>query len=654
MAYEGGAQGNQASGSDKPDPTLRAYQKQIEELEKSPEFRKRISNIKTWREYVSGIQHGDDDPGLVRTNIIYVNQATILPRTYAKNPELAIAPTQSVDPVRYQAVKGFAESLRMVLDRMFIKDGKLKKRMKAGLRSIMTTGEMWLKLIYTRDFTTDPVVLARLQDTQDNIARLQMLAAKLTDPQSVEENEYTRSQLEQQMAALQQNVEVIAAEGFVLDNVPTEDMLILDPTIVNFDYYVEARRICQGFWFTPEEYEEEFGSITGGVKGNEPAYYGKMEPGEKSGGYVKSAKGKEANFVRVREVWDRAQSTVYTFADGCKEYCRAPYSPSKLGERWYPFFRHGWNLRDGSCEALSDVALQQELQDEYNRTRTNYAQDREDTKPLKIIRKGGQLTPEDVERIQKAPRNSWVPVEGQGGRPLQDDVAELQGARLDPTLYDTSAIRADMELVAGRGDADAGSIAEAKTATEAEILAQGLMTRSEERQDSNEDLITEMAQYAAEIALQQLSLEQVQRIAGPSAVWPTLSKEEIFDLVTIEIRAGSSGKPNKNQEREQWLKLKPEIERTILAVVQMRAQGQTAVADAMIALLKETLRRFDERLDLDALIPPAAPAPMLAQSPVMQALGAEAGMPPGQEYLPAGTPANVVPFPTAVNPAVNQ
>ncbi len=648
MAYGGGAQsGGKPAGSDKPDPSLRAYQKQIEEIEKSQQFRNRIRNIKLWREYVSGRQHDDGEPGLVRTNIIWVNQATILPRTYAKNPELAIAPTQSVDPARYQAVKGFAESLRMVLDRMFIKDAKLKKRMKAGLRSVMTTGELWLKLLYTRDFKTDPVVFARLQDTQDNIARLQMLAAKLTDPQSIEENELTRSQLEQQMAALQQNVEVIAAEGFVLDNVMTEDMLILDPTIVNFDYYVDARRLCQSFWFTPEEYEEEFGSITSGTKGNQPTFYGKMEPGEQGGNPIKSVSGKEAqqNFIRVREVWDKAQLTVYTFADGCKEYCRDPYSPNKLGERWYPYFRHGWNLLDGSVQPLSDCALQTELQDEYNRTRTNYAEDREDTKPLKIIRKGGQLTPEDIDRIRKAPRNSWVPVEGQGGRPLSDDVAELKGASLDPTLYDTSQIRADMEMVAGRGDADAGSISEAKTATEAEILAQGLMTRSEERQDSNEDLITEMAQYAAEIALQQLSPEQVQRIAGPTAIWPELSKEDVFDLVTIEIRAGSSGKPNKNQEREQWLKLKPEIERTIMAVTQLRAQGQTAVADAMVSLLKETLRRFDERLDLDALIPPMPQQPMLAASPVMQALGAEVGMPPGQEYLPAQPAGNVVPFP---------
>ncbi|MCG3134262.1 MAG: hypothetical protein HMLKMBBP_01555 [Planctomycetes bacterium] len=653
MAYGGGAQsGENPAGPEQPDPSLRAYQKQIEELEKSTEFRNRLTNIKRWREYVSGAQHEDGLPGLVRTNIIFVNQATILPRTYAKNPELAIAPSQSVDPARYQAVKGFAESLRMVLDRMFIRDARLKKRMKAGLRSIMTTGEMWLKLLYTRDFTADPVVLARLQDTQDNIARLKMLAEKLTDPQSIEENELTRSQLQQQMAALQQNVEVIAAEGFALDNVPTEDMLILDPTIVNFDYYVEARRLCQSFWFTPEEYEEEFGSITAGTKGNQPTLFGTMEPGQQ-GGSVKSVSGKnpQRNFIRVREVWDKAQLTVYTFADGCREYCREPYSPNKLGERWYPFFRHGWNLLDGTVEPLSDCALQIELQDEYNRTRTHYAQDREDTKPLKIIRKGGQLTPEDVERIQKAPRNSWVPVEGQGGRPLSDDVAELKGASLDPTLYDTSQIRADMELVAGRGDADAGSIAEAKTATEAEILAQGLMTRSEERQDSNEDLITEMAQYAAEIALQQLSLQQVQRIAGPTAVWPELSKEEVFDLVTIEIRAGSSGKPNKNQEREQWLKLKPEIERTIMAVTQLRAQGQTAVADAMVSLLKETLRRFDERIDLDALIPPMPQQPMLAGSPVMQALGSEVGMPPGQEYLPAQPAGNVVPFP---QPAVNQ
>jgi membrane protein involved in colicin uptake len=70
------------------------------------------------------------------------------------------------------------------------------------------------------------------------------------------------------------------------------------------------------------------------------------------------------------------------------------------------------------------------------------------------------------------------------------------------------------------------------------------------------------------------------------------------------VRAGSSGKPNAQQDREQWGKIMPIVSEAMEKVATLRLNGQFDMADAVIALLRETLKRFEENLDVDALIPP--------------------------------------------------
>jgi hypothetical protein len=102
-----------------------------------------------------------------------------------------------------------------------------------------------------------------------------------------------------------------------------------------------------------------------------------------------------------------------------------------------------------------------------------------------------------------------------------------------------------------------------------------------------------------------MTLEDVQRIAGKGAVWPQMTKDQVFDLVQIEIRAGSTGKPNRAKEREQWVQMLPQIKEAVTQVAQLRAAGQDDMATTIIKLMEETLRRFDERLDIESFIPPA-------------------------------------------------
>jgi hypothetical protein len=190
----------------------------------------------------------------------------------------------------------------------------------------------------------------------------------------------------------------------------------------------------------------------------------------------------------------------------------------------------------------------------------------------------------------------------------------------------------DFEQTSGASDASRASIQKAKTATEAEIQSMGMQSRTAYRQDTIEEFIGEMAEYAAQIFLLELTPQQVERVAGPGYVWPTLPRDEVVDMVAIRIRAGSTGKPNRHQEREQWVQLAPQLMSFMQQVLQFRQAGLNDQAEGVIELLRETLKRFDERIDIEKFFPP-----LPAMQPMLPGAGAVPGAMPPQVMAPVGT-----------------
>lgn len=577
---------------------VKDYKKRIEAARKLAE--ERFKQYETNRQYVRGQIHDDGAKGLVRTNLILSTLATLLPQTYAKDPDISVAPAESVDPQQYGLIRQFGKTSEIVLQRKFVKEGKLKRRMKAMVRAAMTCEVGWVKLTYQKDIREDPQIRARIEDTQEQIQRLKarLQAVEDADP-GKEDLELARLQAELQ--GLQAKVEVSRETGFVIDKLLSESILILDPTVRDFDDYDQAAAIAQELWFDEDTYESRFG----------------RKPGEKATKFRTQVPGQDANaqqqpqsdegvcFYRVFEIWDKRTTTVYTWCEGEEGWCRRPFNPQRRPRRWYPFYALGFNIVDGQFYPVSDVQLLIELQDEYNTTRTNYADHRRHSLPIRVVRKGGNLTPEDIEKIQNAKSMEVVVVDGAPGSPLQDELATLQHPPIDPAVYDTTPIRADIEEVSGAGDAVRGSVLKAKTATEAEIMREGMMSRTAERQDTIEDVITVMAEDALQIALQEIDAAELVEIAGPQATWPDLTKEQILDQVNLQVRAGSTGKPNKMRERETWIELVPVVEASMAKIAEFEAVGRMDLAEAQRELVRETFRRFDERIDVDAFLGPS-------------------------------------------------
>ena len=586
---------------ERPEPTERerAHVRKLQRLIDTArsDNKAREAAFTRWRKgYKGRYTNPGGEESTYRVNLAYSNIATVLPRVYAKNPDISFSPREGVPPKKYELVKQFAKTGELITRQQLL-DAGLKRRAKTMVRSSMVTCIGWWKVAWQETKRADPILVNRANDIQDNLERIKTLSSQVKDDQSVD-SEAEQKELEDQLQALQQAPEVTLARGIVIDPVLSEDILILDRTIRGADEYVRAAKIAHRVWMTCEDYYDAFG-----YKPKKAKIYSKI--GAEAGGGSNKPDKADHEMVCTFEVWDKSANTVYTLCDGEEGYCRPPFVPQSLGERWYPFFALQFNPVDGEFYGLSDVELLDKLVAEYNKTRDDLAKHRAENLPVRVAKKGGNLTEEDGQKIQDRQSGDLIWVNGVPGQPLRDDLAELPGIPIDINNYDTMPIRYDMETLIGGGDAARGSITKAKTATEAEIMAQSLQSRTAERQDALEDMLADVSKYVFEICLLEMTLDDAIKVAGPGAVWPTMSREEAYGLVSVEIKAGSTGKPNKLQEQDRWLEMLPLMQQAMSAVVDLRSTGQHDMAEAVTELIRETFRRFDERLDVDKFIPPA-------------------------------------------------
>jgi len=182
-----------------------------------------------------------------------------------------------------------------------------------------------------------------------------------------------------------------------------------------------------------------------------------------------------------------------------------------------------------------------------------------------------------------------------------------------------------MERISGVQEALSAAInspGNPKTATEANIQQSGTNARTGADRDALEGMLTDLAQYTAEQAIQCLSIRDVQRMAGPKAFWPQgMSLEDLFTLVQVQITAGTTGKPRQGQDSQAWSTLLPLIKQTLLEVEGALAKGNMPMANALIELVKETMLRLGDESDVERFIPrqppPGTPGAQAPPPPVV-------------------------------------
>ena len=199
---------------------------------------------------------------------------------------------------------------------------------------------------------------------------------------------------------------------------------------------------------------------------------------------------------------------------------------------------------------LSDVWLARHPAAEFNRARQARREHRFQNRP-KYVGPKGVLLDEDKVKLQNAQSGEFL--ELQGLLPGQDAEKVLQPMKqhpLDPMLYDVAPEYEDILRILGSSESQLGQPDGGVTATAESIAASGRSVSAADNVDDLDDLLSALAQATGEMMLQELSKETVVEIVGPGAVWPELQikRDEISKDILLDIRAGSSGRPNRAAE----------------------------------------------------------------------------------------------------------
>lgn len=536
--------------------------------------------------------------------------ATLLPSLYSKNPEISVTPTRKGDigSHRYDL---FCETLETVINAHF-KKAKLKQRGKGVVRAALTCSYGVLKVVYQRDIDTDPVIHARLKDAQDNLARIDALLSAVQDDEQRSSLEAERMELAETIEGYQSGCEPEKLDGLVIDRLLTEHVII-DPDTVDFDDIDSAAWMCQCIPMSREFVEQTYK-----VKINGAAVYSderKIESKALGANPGDREQENDDDRVMVFEIWDARAQRVYTMVDGCPFFIREPYTPIKVGNRWFPFFFLTFSQVDGKVIAPSFVDLIEQLQEEHNDIRTREREHRDICKPGWIT--SASVEKKDIDQFAISGIGDIVVLKSDEGEDIRAKFIPKQYPPIDASLYDTTHIRQDFEEVGGLQDAMRSTFVKAKTATEANIMQESLSSRTAAFRDSVEDFLQDIAQYTAAILLNELDETHVAEIMGehqqitdqmgmvvgvePAYAWPQLTNEKLARMVEVKIEAGSTGSPNKQVEQENWQKVLPQVLQLEQLVYQYKMQGIDT--NPLEILLRETVRRFDDRLDPESLIP---------------------------------------------------
>lgn len=610
---------------------------------------------------------------------------------YARNPKVSVRPAEQVevayqppidptDPMaaieRFQDSEArrktnterqaFAKTLQIVVSKLW-EEGKLKKCMKKVVRSGFAVGIGWFKAALLFETQTDPQVQTAINDLRDNMQRVAKLKQDLAtgeseDPSATPED--VQRDLDEEMRGLEERVEIILRKAMAIDFVSAEHMQVaLD--VRDIDDHCEASWNANAMFKTKADARATFPNVTDEQWKQATLYFQReptnyqavtalsgdatsveIDPKGDAFQYTKVTSadgqslmravgdgGKPVEFVKVVELWDRRVNHVKTMIEGLKLWPRDAFVPRFATSRFYPYFQTQFFPVDGDRHPQSMSWRLAKLQDEYANSRSSFRLTRQRSIPATIFN-SAQIDDENAKKLKDATQAEYIAIElTEPERAIGDAFAAKPIPTIDPGLFDNSMIVGDMEKLSGVQEALQTSQTMQKTATQAEIEQGGFAARSTAERDCVEETLSDFAVYTAEVALQGLTHKEVQQIAGHLAFWPEqMPIQAITQWLNVDIEAGSTGRPNTNQERQSWVELLPLVKETIGEILAARAANQEAIAQVYIELLRETFNRFDDRIDVDRFIPALPPVP-----PIMSA-GAAPGAPGGGGGAPPGGP----------------
>ena len=464
-----------------------------------------------------------------------------------------------------------------------------KSQMKALVRRMLTTGVGYVKLGFQRETERRPEISARMNDIQSRIDHILRLASESKEGE-IKEHDGEMEELDLAMAELSSQPEMVLREGLMFD-FPDATAMIVDPRCKQLRGFIGARWIAHEMFFSPDEIMEIYGKE---VKGNYTPYEVQGRSHDSSRKTLASGPGSaketaDEGMVCVYELYDKPSGLVYVVAEGFKDFLKEPGAPDCQLETFWPVFALVCNEVEHKKEIYppSDVHLLRSMTGEYNRAREGLREHRKANRPV-YLTPAGMLEDEDKEKLATRPAHGVISIQGmQPGQKSDDMVTPLKTIGIDPNLYEVGTLFDDVQLAVGAQESSFGGMSGA-TATETSVAESSRMSALGAQVDELDSFMSDIARSSGAVLLQHMSAEQVKVIAGPGAVWPELTAQDIASEVLLEIEAGSTGKPNQAAELRN-------LERVLPYIIQIPGIDPSWLA-------KQVLKRMDDKLDLDAAL----------------------------------------------------
>jgi hypothetical protein len=489
-----------------------------------------------------------------------------------------------------------------------------KRGMKQAVRRTITTGVGYVELGFQREYGPRPGLTEQLADARTRLDHLKNLTQELGEG-GFGDGDAEMAELTYSVQQLQTEPEIVLREGLIVD-FPQSTKVIPDRYCKQLDGFVGARHITIEYTYTTDEVKELFDVDLEDNYTNYTVNDGSTR--EISANSVMdddyqwvSPSQKKKGLVCVWKYYDKPSGLVYLIADGYPGFLRKPAAPDVFVEDFWPVYALTFNAVESERELFppSDVSLLLDMQREYNRSRQGMREHRKAARPRWAFANGAFADEEDPLMLKSLKPFEAVGLNIDPGAKIGDILQVIPVPGVDPNLYETNQLFTDMQLVGGAQESQYGGVSKS-TATESAIAANSTSASDSSSIDDLDAFLTLLARSAGQILQKEMSEEKVGQIVGPGAVWPQVTLAEIASEIYLEVEAGSTGKPNQAVEINNWKQLLPML---------MQMPGLNP-----LWLLKETLRRLDDRMDLTDAI--AADIPSI----ISQNQQTQIGM-PGQE-----------------------
>lgn len=586
-------------------------------------FRKQVAID---RRYAAGTS---DLSWAVTTNLIGAFIDILVALLYARNPDVSVRKAPQVDESNTYQMQVFARTLEIVISSLW-KKGNLKKPARTGVRSVLSNGEGWFKATFVAEKRPQPEVETALNDAQETHARI-VAQQKLIKDSGTGDPQTRDAELAEKQALIDElgeKLELAVNKMFVIDYVETENIQV-STDINRIENYTDADWIGNEIFIDKDDALARFQRLTVEDIKSAKIYYQRAPKelttrdmdnilpqgtvsAESAQSFTTNTSAQESPaFVRVVEIWDRRDKQIRTLIDGVRKWAKEPYPPPYPTSRFYPYFYFAFYEVDGQRHAQSLSWRLYKLQDEYASTRSNFRLTRERSIPGVLIN-ATMLDEVEAKKLTESKSQEYTALRpSDPSTPLANLFAPKPVQSIDMRLYDPTLILNDMERISGVQEALSAAISgpgNPKTATEANIQQSGTQARTTSNRDSLESMLTDLAQYTAQQALQCLQIRDVQRMAGAKAFWPEgMDIEDLFTLVEVTIEAGSTGKPRQATDMQAWGTILPLIQKSLQQIEQSFAQGNAPMANALIELVKETMLRLGDESDVERFIPRQPP-----------------------------------------------